>query len=148
MQTPLSTPIAGDGSRASSNTSNAREAVVAPVRRPQAVARSSTHDGTFSSRAPTVGAVGGLVEEEEEETSKTSQTHESGFEYGDWFDTLPDSEHVRFFKSVDWGKTELGPLKDWGLALRIHTFTVMADSRPSTLYCRQDTAILTSDWMD
>ena len=56
------------------------------------------------------------------------------FEGGDWADTLPDSEHVRFFKSVDWGKTELGPLKDWKTALKIHTFTVMSDSRPSTLY--------------
>lgn len=56
------------------------------------------------------------------------------FESYNWADTLPDSEHVRFFKSVDWGKTELGPLKDWGTALKIHTFTVMADSRPCTLY--------------
>lgn len=69
-----------------------------------------------------------------EETTKADVPAVSGFESRNWADTLPDSEHVQFFKSVDWGKTELGPLKDWGTALKIHTFTVMADSRPCTLY--------------
>ncbi|KAF7947546.1 hypothetical protein EAE96_008632 [Botrytis aclada] len=52
----------------------------------------------------------------------------------DWTSDLPNSEHVRFFRNVNWAATHLGPLESWGLALRLHTFTTFADSRPACLY--------------
>ncbi|KAH8647404.1 hypothetical protein BX600DRAFT_153472 [Xylariales sp. PMI_506] len=52
----------------------------------------------------------------------------------DWTLALPDMEHVRFLKSVDWSKTHIGPIADWSSALRQATYQVIADSRPATLY--------------
>ncbi|ATZ55590.1 hypothetical protein BCIN_12g01710 [Botrytis cinerea B05.10] len=52
----------------------------------------------------------------------------------DWTSDLPDSDHVQFFKNTNWAATHLGPLESWGLALRLHTFTTFADSRPACLY--------------
>ncbi|TGO23493.1 hypothetical protein BPAE_0130g00110 [Botrytis paeoniae] len=52
----------------------------------------------------------------------------------DWTSDLPNSEHVQFFKDTNWAATHLGPLESWGLALRLHTFTTFADSRPACLY--------------
>jgi hypothetical protein len=52
----------------------------------------------------------------------------------DWTRVLPDTEHVRFLRSVDWSKTHLGPMTDWPGALRQATYQVIADSRPATLY--------------
>jgi len=52
----------------------------------------------------------------------------------DWHKNLPDNDHVRFFRSTDWSTTLLGPLKGWHLALRLHTFTLFADSRPACVY--------------
>jgi hypothetical protein len=58
----------------------------------------------------------------------------SRFQQGDWTSVLPDNEHVRFFRSVDWGKSSLGPLEGWGMGLRLHTATCLADSRPGVIY--------------
>lgn len=52
----------------------------------------------------------------------------------DWTCNIPDSEHVRFFRSTDWAATELGPLSTWSLALRIHIFMLFSDSKPACLY--------------
>ncbi|KAF5872318.1 putative histidine kinase m3ypp protein [Botrytis fragariae] len=52
----------------------------------------------------------------------------------DWTSDLPNSEHVQFFKNTNWAATQLGPLESWSLALRLHTFTTFADSRPACLY--------------
>lgn len=52
----------------------------------------------------------------------------------DWTLELPDSQHAEFFKTTDWASTPLGPLESWGLALRLHTLTTFADSRPACLY--------------
>jgi hypothetical protein len=52
----------------------------------------------------------------------------------DWTQVLPDTEHVRFLKSVDWSKTYVGPITAWPPALRQATYQVIADSRPATLY--------------
>lgn len=54
----------------------------------------------------------------------------------DWTKYLPPSEHVRFFRETNWAGTPLGPLNSWGLALRLHTFTVLADSLAACLYCK------------
>jgi hypothetical protein len=52
----------------------------------------------------------------------------------DWTEALPDSDHVRFIKSVGWADTSLGPMRDWPPVLRQATYQVIADSRPATLY--------------
>lgn len=51
-----------------------------------------------------------------------------------WTETLPQTDHVRFLKSVDWAQTALGPMQQWGTALRMYTQMVMSDSRAATLY--------------
>lgn len=58
----------------------------------------------------------------------------SRFQQGDWTIILPDNKHVRFFRSVDWGESSLGPLESWGVGLRLHTATCLADSRPGVIY--------------
>jgi hypothetical protein len=55
-------------------------------------------------------------------------------EYDDWSSKLPSTNHVRFFQTTDWSATLLGPLHQWNVALRIHVFTMFADSKPSCLY--------------
>lgn len=51
-----------------------------------------------------------------------------------WADHIPHSDHVEFFKNVDWGATHLGPLSTWSIALRLQTFTVFADTRAAVIY--------------
>ncbi|KAI9742385.1 MAG: hypothetical protein M1818_003918 [Claussenomyces sp. TS43310] len=50
-----------------------------------------------------------------------------------WTDDLPSTDHVRSFTSKDWSASRLGSLKQWPAALRLHAFTVFADSRPSCI---------------
>jgi hypothetical protein len=52
----------------------------------------------------------------------------------DWTEALPQTDHVGFFRNVDWAQTALGPLQQWATALRMYTHMVMADSRAATLY--------------
>jgi hypothetical protein len=52
----------------------------------------------------------------------------------DWASDLPDTVHIRFFRDTNWAKTRLGPLSTWGIALRLHTLTVMADSQAGCIY--------------
>jgi hypothetical protein len=52
----------------------------------------------------------------------------------DWTKVLPDTEHIRLFKSVDWSSTRLGSLQSWDSTLRSATFQVLADTRPACLY--------------
>lgn len=52
----------------------------------------------------------------------------------DWTEVLPDSEHIRLFRSIDWSSTRLGPLQSWDQTLRQSTYQVLADSRPACLY--------------
>ena len=51
-----------------------------------------------------------------------------------WETLLPSTDHVRFFASVDWAATPLGPLSSWDAALRLQTFAVMSDSQAGCLY--------------
>jgi len=69
-----------------------------------------------------------------ESQNASAQDPPTQFEQGDWSSILPDTEHVRFFRSVDWGKSSLGPLESWGSGLRVHTATCLADSRPGAIY--------------
>jgi hypothetical protein len=52
----------------------------------------------------------------------------------DWTLDIPNTDHVRFFRSIQWHYTLLGPIEAWGTALRIYTYQVFADNRPSCVY--------------
>lgn len=56
-----------------------------------------------------------------------------GFDDASWSDTLPHSEAVVAFRSVQWSTTPLGPLKQWPHALRLFTHQLFADPRPSAI---------------
>ncbi|KAE9965699.1 hypothetical protein EG328_009480 [Venturia inaequalis] len=79
---------------------------------------------------------------EPEEQTSTSDPSESGLpittpsqpEEWDWTEVLPDTKHIRLFRSVDWARTRLGPLPSWDHTLRQSTYQVLADSRPACLY--------------
>ncbi|KAL2070388.1 hypothetical protein VTL71DRAFT_13414 [Oculimacula yallundae] len=73
--------------------------------------------------------------------SSTSQTSVSNsatplstFEGEEWPALLPESEHVRFFKEINWGATHLGPLSQWSAPLKQSVFMVLADSRAACVY--------------
>jgi hypothetical protein len=60
----------------------------------------------------------------------------------DWTLDIPDSDHVRFFRSIQWHSTLLGPIQSWKTALRLYVYQVFADNRPSCLYwCVQITFV-------
>jgi hypothetical protein len=59
---------------------------------------------------------------------------QSPLERDDWVDQIPQSDYIRFFRSVNWSASHLGPLKEWCLGLRLHTFTLMADSQAASIY--------------
>lgn len=46
-----------------------------------------------------------------------------------WVEDLPASEHVQFFKGIDWSATALGPLDTWTDCARQMTRLLMSDSR-------------------
>jgi hypothetical protein len=52
----------------------------------------------------------------------------------DWTNSLPKTDHVQFFKSVDWTQTALGEPQQWSAALRMYTQMVMSDTRAACLY--------------
>lgn len=52
----------------------------------------------------------------------------------DWADSIPLTEHVRFFRETDWGATPVGELRSWGVALRLYVCMLMADSRAGCVY--------------
>lgn len=58
----------------------------------------------------------------------------SRFESHIWTEILPDNEHIRFFKSANWDSSPLGPLKNWGIGLRLHVSSLLSDSRPAVIY--------------
>lgn len=63
-----------------------------------------------------------------------AKIRQSPLERDDWTDDLPDTDQVRFFKSTNWSASLLGPVHTWNTALRLHTHSVLADSRPACLY--------------
>lgn len=52
----------------------------------------------------------------------------------DWTADLPQSDHIRFFRSIHWSLTSLGPLATWSPTLRLYTLFVLADPRPACLW--------------
>jgi hypothetical protein len=71
---------------------------------------------------------------------QVSQTRENSArdKIWDWTEALPNVDHVRFMKSVNWAATSLGPMQNWPPVLRQATYQVIADSRPATLYWYAD----------
>lgn len=51
-----------------------------------------------------------------------------------WTDTIPKTEHNALFLECDYGPTTLGPIANWGPALRLYASMVFADSRSSGVY--------------
>jgi hypothetical protein len=62
--------------------------------------------------------------------SMPSDTH-------DWTAGLPQTEHVRFFRTTDWARTMLGPLKSWSPTLQLFASYVLSDSRAACLWWGQ-----------
>lgn len=56
----------------------------------------------------------------------------------DWTSNLPNTEHVRFFRSIDWSRSLLGPLSTWEETLRLFASFVLADSRAGCLWWGPD----------
>ncbi|KAH0354371.1 putative histidine kinase-like protein M3YPp, partial [Aureobasidium melanogenum] len=52
----------------------------------------------------------------------------------DWTKDIPDTDHVQLFRSTRWESSLLGPLESWGTALRLYTYQIFADKRPSCVY--------------
>ena len=55
-----------------------------------------------------------------------------------WTDVLPKTEHVDLFRRTDYGQTTLGPMAEWGPALRFYTSMLFADSRGVCMYWGPD----------
>ena len=53
---------------------------------------------------------------------------------GNWTEDIASTEHVEFFKSVDWSTTNLGRAEQWSNALRLYVHQLLADSRPAIIY--------------
>lgn len=52
-----------------------------------------------------------------------------------WEKNLPDTDHVRWVKSIDWSKTAIGiPMQEWRPELLLWTQQLLADSRPTCIY--------------
>lgn len=52
----------------------------------------------------------------------------------DWTADLPQTDHVRFFRTTDWSSSALGPLAQWDSTLRNFTRMLFADSRAACLW--------------
>ena len=52
----------------------------------------------------------------------------------DWTADLPQTDHVRFFRQVDWVNSKLGPLDQWGDTLRVFIRLLFADTRAACIW--------------
>ncbi|THX91801.1 putative histidine kinase HHK15p [Aureobasidium pullulans] len=52
----------------------------------------------------------------------------------DWTQDIPDSDHVRFFRSTPFHYSQLGPFESWSTTLRLYTYQLFADNRPGCIY--------------
>lgn len=55
-----------------------------------------------------------------------------------WADVLPKTNHVELFRGTDFGATTLGPMSEWGPALRSYATMVFTDSRAANVYWGPD----------
>jgi PAS domain-containing protein len=56
----------------------------------------------------------------------------------DWTASLPQTDHIRFFRNTNWAATSLGPLETWNHSLRLFAGFVLADSRAACLWVLPD----------
>lgn len=52
----------------------------------------------------------------------------------DWSDSLPINDGTKFFKSIDWFLSTLGPLEEWPATLRFAVRLMLSDSRGACIY--------------
>ena len=55
-----------------------------------------------------------------------------------WTKVIPRTEHNALFLDCDYGSTTLGPIQDWGPALRLYASMVFVDSRGACVYWGPD----------
>lgn len=51
-----------------------------------------------------------------------------------WPVLLPDTDHARLLRSVDWSVTRLGALTTWPLELRLYTIQAFGDVNPVCIW--------------
>lgn len=66
-------------------------------------------------------------------TASTSELT-AGTSPSSWTSFIPPTDHNSLFLNTDYGATSLGPISDWGPALRLYTSLVFSDSRPACVY--------------
>ncbi|KAK4898405.1 hypothetical protein LTR27_004001 [Elasticomyces elasticus] len=55
-----------------------------------------------------------------------------------WTDSIPRTAHNSLFLEYDWSSTTLGPIDEWGPALRLYASMIFADSRGAVLWWGHD----------
>ncbi|KAK5710043.1 hypothetical protein LTR17_019205 [Elasticomyces elasticus] len=55
-----------------------------------------------------------------------------------WTDSIPKTAHNSLFLNYDWSSTTLGPIDEWGPALRLYASMIFADSRGAVLWWGDD----------
>ncbi|KAF2765090.1 hypothetical protein EJ03DRAFT_391703 [Teratosphaeria nubilosa] len=55
-----------------------------------------------------------------------------------WNDCIPRTDHNQHFLKCDYGRTSLGPIAQWGPALRLYASMVFADGRGAGVYWGRD----------
>ena len=63
---------------------------------------------------------------------KSTKTH-GVLSKDNWAESIPPTDFTQFFKSFNWSATVLGPLRQWQVALRMHTFVLFGDQRPGCI---------------
>ncbi|CAI6339401.1 unnamed protein product [Periconia digitata] len=67
-------------------------------------------------------------------TPHTPQLLPKSKPHHDWTEDLPQTDHVHFFRQVDWASSELGPLEHWDDTLRVFIRFLFADSRAACIW--------------
>ncbi|KAK5751900.1 hypothetical protein LTS12_018006 [Elasticomyces elasticus] len=55
-----------------------------------------------------------------------------------WTDSIPKTAHNSLFLNHDWSSTTLGPVDEWGPALRLYASMIFADNRGAVLWWGDD----------
>ncbi|KAK5708145.1 hypothetical protein LTR97_000685 [Elasticomyces elasticus] len=55
-----------------------------------------------------------------------------------WTDSIPKTAHNSLFLNYDWSSTTLGPVDEWGPALRLYASMIFADNRGAVLWWGDD----------
>ncbi|KAH9842300.1 autoinducer 2 sensor kinase/phosphatase luxQ [Teratosphaeria destructans] len=83
-----------------------------------------------------------LARENSESPAKNASDGLAHLPQGDaprsWTDCIPTTDHNQIFLDCDYGRTTLGPIAQWGPALRIYASMVFADGRGAGVYWGRD----------